>query len=60
MAKRLDGSDTVDVATHLLHRLQAEGMAVQDVHWSTSYEEVGGVRVPISARVVVDLLPVRG
>ncbi len=60
MPKRLDGQDTVDVAVHLLHRLQAEGMAVQDCQWSVEYGTVGKTRLPVSARVVVDLVPLRG
>lgn len=60
MPKRLDGQDTVDVATHLLHRLQSEGMAVEECDWHVDYETVGKVRFPTRATVTVTLVPVRG
>ncbi len=60
MSRRIDGEDTVDIATHLLHRLQAEGFAVKSCDWDVTYEQVGKIQLPVGATVVVELIPVRG
>jgi hypothetical protein len=57
--RRLDAPDTVDVATHMLHRLQAEGWAVEELEWNVEYQtlEDKGARIPVGAEVTVRLVP---
>jgi hypothetical protein len=61
MAKRIDGSDTVDNATHLLHRLQADGWVTQSVKADFEYGEIPGGRakIPVRSFVIVELIPGR-
>lgn len=62
MGKRMDPQDTIDTATHFLHRLQAEGWALSDLEHSIEYAGVSpkGVRLPVSASVSIKLIPIRG
>lgn len=60
MAKRLDGQDTIDVATNFLHRWQAEGMGVEQVDTDVEYARVGKHRLPVRVTVTVSLVPLRG
>ena len=59
MAKRIDGSDTVDNATHLLHRLQADGWVVKDAGVKFEYGTVGtkvNAKIPVRASVTIELV----
>jgi hypothetical protein len=55
--KRLDGEDTVDVATNLLCRWQAEGMGVDHIESQVEYAQVGKHRLPARVTVTVTLVP---
>ena len=60
MGKRIDGSDTVDNATHLLHRLQADGWVVKDAGVQFGYGTVGNkvnAKIPVQATVTIELVP---
>ncbi len=62
MSKRRDAVDTVDVATHQLHRWQAEGYGVADLETRVDYSDTeltGGVRLPVEVFVTVRLIPIR-
>ena len=62
MAKtRIDGADTVDNATHALHRLQSDGWIVKRlntrfVHASPNGKK-SGTALPVKAIVTVELIP---
>ena len=62
MPKRFDPEDTVDEATHLLHRLQADGLAVltTKIAWDWSEPIKGSQRLPVRATVTIELIPTRG
>lgn len=62
MAKRIEPSDTVDTAIHFLHRLAADGWAVQSIVCGIDSQapSAKGVKVPIEATVTVRLIPARG
>jgi hypothetical protein len=61
MPKRIDGADTVDTATHFLHRLQAEGWVLDELEHFVEYSSptAKGQKMPISATVTVRLSPIR-
>lgn len=61
MPRRLDAQDTVDIATHLLHRLQAEGWVLEEMEHEIEYVRLDpkAPRLPVRATVVVRLIPVR-
>jgi hypothetical protein len=61
MGKRLDAGDTIDVATHFLHRLQAEGWGVLDLEHHIEYVPTrpGGRKLPVEATVTIRLTPAR-
>lgn len=61
MPKRIDAADTIDTATHFLHRLQAEGWALDELEHSIEYSlpNQKGVRMPIAAVVNIRLVPIR-
>lgn len=60
MGKRIDAEDTVDLATHFLHRLQAEGWGVASIEHQVEYQSVGARKLPVGATVLVRLVPARG
>ena len=59
--QKIDSSDTVDTATHLLHRLQSEGWMVEGLEWDveSGKSSKDGPRKVIRAVVVVKLVPIR-
>ena len=59
MPKRVDGADTVDVATHLLHRWQSEGWGLEHADSEVEYARVGKHRLPVRVTVTVSLVPLR-
>lgn len=62
MPKTIGGNDTVDNATHLLHRLQADGWGVRNVSVEFDYAALDGKasRLLVGATVHVELIPTRG
>ena len=61
MGHRLDAADTVDVATNLLHKLQAEGWTLEESGLEIEYGllKPGAPKLPIRAVVTVKLVPIR-
>lgn len=59
--QKIDSSDTVDTATHFLHRLQSEGWAVKRLEHDIEYGQStrNGPRKVIRAVVIVELIPIR-
>ena len=64
MPHRMDAADTVDVATHLLHRLAAEGWVLEsydfDIEYATPSKNPKDPKLPIASVVTVRLVPLRG
>lgn len=62
MGKRYDAADTVDTATNLLHRLQAEGMVLASLDYSMEYATTSpkNPKLPIGAVVTIRLIPMLG
>ncbi len=60
--KRLDAADSVDTATHLLHRLQSDGWVVDSIQTDCEYHEAkeGAPKLPIRNIVTIALVPGRG
>ena len=56
---RLDAIDTVETATHFLHRLQAEGWVLDSLEHHLEYAELSkkGPFLPVGAEVVIHLIP---
>lgn len=59
--QKLEPSDTVDAATHLLHRLQADGWTVKNVEQDYDYGTTrpGGRKLLISQTITIELVPIR-
>ena len=65
--KRMDAADTVDTATHALHRLQSEGWGVSSVVSEFDYgtpegdgsAKHGRTKLPVGVTVTIRLIPVR-
>ncbi len=57
--KRMDGPDTVDLVTHYLHRLQAEGWVLEDMSHEVEYQQINGKgpKLPSRSRYVINLVP---
>ena len=57
--RRLDAIDTIDTATHLLHRLQSEGWVLDSIEHHLEYTELSkkGPFLPIGAEVTIHLIP---
>jgi len=62
VAKRIDAEDTIDVVTHFLHRLQAEGWGIESLEHGIEYAQLGekSKKMPVSAMVKIRLIPIRG
>lgn len=50
----------MDNAVHFLHRLQAEGWCVADIHCEFDHATLAKQRIPVGATVTVKLIPGRG
>ena len=61
MPKRIDAADTIDAATHFLHRLQADGWGLEALACDIEYQSPrpGARKLPIAATVTVRLTPAR-
>jgi hypothetical protein len=65
MAKgRIDAADTIDTATHFLHRLAAEGWALASLEHEFQYgspapKDPKAPLLPIEAKLVITLIPAR-
>lgn len=66
MPRRIDAADTVDTATHHLHRLQAEGWVLERLDTRMEYGTVSKdpkaktPKIPVAAVITVRLVPLRG
>lgn len=62
MGTRINGEDTVDNLTHFLHRLQADGWGIVTMDHKIRYDKVTqkGRKIPTSAKIVVELIPMSG
>lgn len=61
MSKRIDPEDTVDNATHFLHRLQADGWGIESMETEISYGQTSpkAKKIPTRATVTIRLIPSR-
>jgi hypothetical protein len=61
MAKAISSSDTVDNATHFLHRLQADGWAIKSIDTDFDYASTTpkSPKFPVEATITIKLLPTR-
>ena len=59
MAKQVDPGDTIDGATHYLHKLQSEGWTLERLDHKLEYGESrkGGPKLLIASVVTVRLIP---
>jgi hypothetical protein len=57
----MEGEDTIDVATHFLHRLQADGWGLAGIEHHIEYvaPKPGARKLPIEATVLIRLTPIR-
>lgn len=66
MPRRIDAADTVDTATHHLHRLAAEGWVLEQLDTKIEYATVAkdpsakAPKIPVATVVTVRLVPLRG
>lgn len=60
--KRIDAADTVDTATHLLHRLQADGWALEAMEHTLEYAGLSekSPKLPVRVVVQIKLIPAKG
>lgn len=61
LGKRIDSSDTIDEATHYLHRLQSAGWGLQSIEHEIEYGSASpkSPKLPIRATVTIRLIPAR-
>lgn len=58
--KRMDAADTIDVATHYLHRLQAEGWTLKGLNHEIAYHQISAMtKLPTEAVVTITLVPIK-
>lgn len=59
MGKKVDPGDTIDQATHYLHRLQAEGWTLSNLEHELEYGQSrpNGPKLLISSTVTIKLIP---
>ncbi len=60
--KRIDAADSIDTATHLLHRLQADGWVLDTIQSEAEYYQAKdeAPKLPIRTVVTIALIPGRG
>ena len=60
--KRYESADTLETALHLLHKLQSEGLVLEDLEWKVKYSKASrkGPKIPTGAVVTIRLTPVFG
>jgi hypothetical protein len=59
--QKIESQDTIDTATHFLHRLQADGWALEGLEQEIEYAQArpGGPKLVIGSVVTIKLIPIR-
>jgi hypothetical protein len=57
--KKIDAGDTIDSATHYLHKLQSEGWTLQHLDHELEYAKSrnGGPKLLVASKVIIRLIP---
>ena len=58
-SKHVDPGDTIDGATHYLHKLQSEGWTLQKLDHELEYAESrkNGPKLLVASKVIIRLIP---